>query len=115
VDTYSAELAIKALDCLSLRAEAVASNIANANTVAYRPLKIDFEEALRDAAGRGSAAIRAFEPKISRSVDALTGPGVRLDGQLATASATGARYMALIEILGRRLQIESVALSGTGA
>jgi flagellar basal-body rod protein FlgB len=115
MDNFSASLMIKALDGLSQRAEAVASNIANASSAGYRPLKVSFEDALRRAASRGTASIKAVEPKISRSIDPLSGVGVRLDGELATGASTASRYEALIEILNRRLQIENMALSGTGA
>lgn len=111
MDAFTAALAIKALDGLSTRAVVTAENIANAGTAHYRSLHVSFEQALAVAANRGDRSLQSVEPKI----EAQTGPGdqgPRLDLELATASSTAMRYSALIDILGRELQIDSLAISG---
>ena len=105
----SSALIVKALDGLSARAAATAENIANASSPGFRPLRVTFEEALAAASGGGPNAIGAVQP---RTVGAPAGERVRVDLELATASATALRYSALTELLGRQLQIESLAITG---
>ncbi len=106
-------LLLKAMDGLSLRATVTAQNIANANSPGYWPLAVTFEDALLKAAGRGADAIAAVTPRIAPAFDSAGKPEMRLDLELATASATSGRYAALAELLNRRLQLEALAVSGT--
>lgn len=112
MDQFSAALAIKALDGLSLRAEVTAANIANAGTPNYRPVAVSFEDALREAAPGGSDAVAAVEPRRQQVRGGILGNDLRLDQELATASSTATRYAALVEILNRRLEIERIAIAG---
>lgn len=102
-------LIVKALDGLSARAVATAENIANANSPGFHPLRVTFEAALAAAARGNESSIRAVQPRI---VGAPTAEPVRIDLELATASATALRYSALTELLGRQLQIEALAITG---
>lgn len=112
MDHMNSALALKALDGLTARANITAENIANANTPAYRPLRVTFERALEQAAERGIDAVNALQPKVERETGSQAVSGVRLDLQLATASSTALRYAALIEILHRQSQLMSLAHSG---
>ena len=112
MDQFSAALAIKALDGLSMRAEVTTSNIANAGSPNFRPLTVSFEDALRGAAKSGVDAIQGVAPRTGRATGGILGSDLRLDRELATASTTAMRYAALIEVLNRRLQIERIAVSG---
>lgn len=110
MDPISAILINRALDGLATRHMATAQNIANANTRDYRPVRVTFEEALSAAAGKGPDAIAAVRPQLS---EAPAGQGeMRLDLELATASATAMRYAALIDLLGRQMQISRMAIRG---
>jgi flagellar basal-body rod protein FlgB len=104
----NAILLIKALDGLSARSIATAENIANAATPGYRPLRVSFEDALKDTASRGDDAVKALtfraQPEASGEV--------RVNLELATAATTAARYGALIDIFDRQMQLESVATKG---
>ena len=111
MDSISAVLALKALDGLSRRTEIIAENIANAGTENYRPLGVTFEQALRTAAGKSEADLRAVEPEIIATTDPLHPPELRLDMELAKAAETGSRYNAVLEVLNRRLQIDALAVS----
>lgn len=113
MESVSASLILKMLDGLSMRATVTAHNIANANTPEYRPMKVTFEEALLNAARHGKEAIQAVEPRAMPAVDEFGGTALRLDLELATASATAGRYGTLVEVLNRQLQIQALALSGT--
>ncbi len=110
MDTLTASVTLKALDGLTLRSIATSQNIANANTPGYRPVRVDFETALaRAAASRNGQAVAALEPSLSEAAGA--DGQLRLDLELATASATTMRYAALIEVLGRQMDIDALAVS----
>lgn len=112
MDPITATLMIKALDGLSVRTTVTAENIANAGTPGYRPLRVSFEDALAAAAAKGREAVEAVSPKVERIRDQGLGTDLRLDLELATAASTAGRYAALIEILGRQLQLQSLATTG---
>lgn len=115
MDAVSASLAVKALDFLSVRQAVTASNIANAGTPGFRPMRVDFEALLRDAAGQGASAVDRLQPQLSRRPDRLAGPDLRLDVELATASSTALRYSALVDVLNRNLQLQRIAIAGVSA
>ena len=110
MDPVSTIMINKALDGLSVRFAATAENIANANSPGFRTLQVSFEQALRSAAAEGPAAIRQVTPQIERA--AASAAGVRLDQELATASETAMRYAALLDLLGRQMQISRIAITG---
>ena len=112
MDPVSALLINKALDGLSMRAIATSQNIANASSPGYRPLHVSFEDTLRVAASRGDQAIRAVEPSVKRAELSRLRKEMRLDLELATASETAMRYAALIDLLGRQMQITRVVVRG---
>jgi flagellar basal-body rod protein FlgB len=105
---FTANLMIKALDGLSARAIVTANNIANSGSPNFRPSHVSFEQALASAATRGPEAVRGVEPRTEMDP---AGSNLRLDLELASASSTATRYAALIEILGRQLQLDDLAIS----
>lgn len=114
MDTNIAPILMKALDALHLRATVTANNISNFGTVGYRPMRVTFEAALAAAAARDAEAVHAVRPAImSAPLDPELGEP-RVDRELAEMSATSARYTALVELLGRRLQLQAAALAGSG-
>ena len=100
----------KALDGLHLRSMATAQNIANANSPGYRSLSVSFEDELAAAAARGDEqSVRS----IHLGMDEVgIAEGVRLDLEMANQSATARRYGALIDVLGRDLQLQRSAIRG---
>lgn len=112
MNSFSAELIVKALDGLSARAIVTAENIANAGTPGYRPARLSFERALADAAAGGAGAVRAVQPRIERPAGNTPEAKLRLDLELATASSTALRYAALIDLLNRQMQIDALAVTG---
>ena len=100
----------KALDGLSLRAQATAQNIANVNSRDYRPLRVSFEAELAAAANRGESAVEAIPLHVTET---SVGPrGVRMDLELADQSATAMRYDALVDLLGRELSLDRTIIQG---
>ena len=109
--SLSAALLIKALDGLSLRAQATAENIANASTPGYRPLRVSFEQALAQAALGGTAAVSDVKPRISP--DTGLGGDMRLDLEMITAASTADRYGALVDVLNRQMQLSALVVAGS--
>ena len=112
MDAVSAVLINKALDGLTLRSAATAHNIANANSAGFRPVRVSFEEALRAAASQGREAVGGVAPTMAHVLPAGTSAEMRLDLELATASETAMRFGALVDLLGRQLQISRIVIRG---
>jgi len=111
VDALSATLVIKALDGLNTRQQVTAHNIANASTPGFRPLRVTFETALARAATTGDVA--GVEARIEPDpAFAGAADGLRLDLELATSAQTASRYAALVDVLSRQLQLQSLAMTG---
>lgn len=109
VDPISSATILKALDGLSARAAATASNIANSNSPGYRALSVSFEDALVAAARQGPGAVATVRPAVTEDASAA---GIRLDLELATAASTASRYGALLDLLGRQMKLHSLAVTG---
>jgi flagellar basal-body rod protein FlgB len=101
----------KALDGLSLRSIATAQNIANVNSPGYHPASVSFEAELQAAATKGEEAVRSLPLEI-RSADPTGTQGVRMDLELETESETAMRYGALVDVLGRELQLQRDIVQG---
>lgn len=112
MDPIATALLNKSLDGLWMRYAATAENIANASSRDFRPLRVTFENLLRDAAPAGAGSIRGVVPVVRRDVASVAGADMRLDLELATASTTALRYSALLDLLGREMQITRSAISG---
>ena len=112
MDATSAILITKALDGLWARSQATAQNVANANSPGFRPVRVSFEEALQSAARQGPEALRAVKATVGQAPVGAAGAEMRLDLELATASETGLRYAALLDLLGRQMQITRTVIKG---
>jgi flagellar basal-body rod protein FlgB len=112
VNAASSVVIAKALDGLSARYLAIAENVANANSRDFRPLRVSFEEALKAAASQGDAAVRNVALKAERSAPSAMGGEMRLDLELADGSETAMRYAALLDLLGRQMQISRTIIRG---
>lgn len=112
MDSRVSALIAKTLDGLSLRSMVTAQNIASANSASYRPMRVSFEEELKAASSRGQNAIQSVALKVDQ-VDLAPGSQVqRLDLELETASETALRYGALIDVLGRQLNLQRTIIRG---
>ncbi|WP_420606043.1 flagellar basal body rod protein FlgB [Novosphingopyxis sp.] len=112
MDQISVALIHKALDGLSMRAVATAENVANVGTEGYRPWIVSFETALKSAAQGTLADIGNVRPGMARAPAAAFGEQLRVDMELATASETALRYSALLDVLGRQMQISRASVMG---
>lgn len=112
MDEMSVALVAKALDGLAMRATATAQNVANANSETYSPVRVSFEDSLREAAKDGADAVRSVTPQIVHGSPASGDNQLRLDLEMATATQTSMRYAALIDVLGRQIQLERIMVRG---
>jgi flagellar basal-body rod protein FlgB len=112
----------RALDAASLRQDAIAANIANANTQGYRPVRVRFEEglgALRsklEASGRIEAAdlesVHAtVEPDPQATPGANGGSMVALDQEVGNLATNSLHYQVLLRALNRQLSIIGTAIN----
>lgn len=109
----------KALDGLFLRQMVTAQNIANANSAGYVPLRVSFEDVLSQTVQHlqsnpedGVSFLKSLEPQIRPDSNFLAGDAMRLDLELQTVAQTSMRYAALLNVLDRGLQLQSLAHTG---
>lgn len=112
MDPISATMVTKALDGLSLRMTAIAANIANASSQNYRPQRVRFEQSLRAAAAQGLEAVRAMQFNLEAEAPGRLGSEPRMDLELASATDTALRYNALVNLLGREMEIARIGVRG---
>lgn len=105
-------VAMKALDGLHMRMAAISQNLANASSANYQPVSVDFETALRQAAGKGPEALRETEFQFTAGRPYRTGEDRRIDLAMADAAQTASRYSALVSMLGRRIALREAAIGG---
>jgi flagellar basal-body rod protein FlgB len=111
-----------ALDAASMRQQAIASNIANANVEGYVPLSVNFENQLEDArrtmqtGGRLDAASLAdvapqiVEADVGGSLFGVS-PKVMLDVEVAHLAQNAVQYQALVKGLSRHFAVLSAAVN----
>lgn len=103
-----------ALDGLSMRHDAIASNIANINTAGYRPVKVSFEDQLANLAEAGRHALpqqlAEVKPQVSFSSPANAASSeMRLDMNTVMLNQNTLQYQALISGLDKYMS--SIALA----
>lgn len=98
-----------ALDATVMRQQAIAQNIANANTPGYRHLAVQFEAELSKAlrSSRPDAAAGVV-PRLVEAPRALGNEGTDLE--LAQLSETVLHHRALVTILDKRVAILNTAI-----
>jgi flagellar basal-body rod protein FlgB len=118
-DPVTRALVIKALDAAVLRHQAIAANIANANSVNYRPVRVNFEEQLgfaRQAIANGSeltaADVAAIRPTVEHVPGASTGNAtVMIDMEMVKLAQNTVQYQALLRGLAHRSSLVSIAIN----
>ena len=120
METSTIRAVALALDAANLRHQAIASNIANADTAGYRPLRVSFEQhldALR-AALQGSrpldqSLLETARPRIEReTASSVSGSSaVALDEQVGKLTENAVHYQALLRALNKQFSILSAAIN----
>lgn len=118
-DNY--QLARKLLDAAALRQEAIAANIANAETPGYRRLDIapDFAEQLRARSRAGELArggAEAVKPTLIQDPHARTvrpdGNSVELEKELLAMNKNAVEYEFLADIVSGNIKQLKMAITG---
>ena len=116
-DNY--QLARKLLDASVVRQEAIASNIANADTPGYHRLDLapDFATELRNRLEAGKFADTAsLKPTIVEDLSARSvrpdGNSVEMETELLAMNRNGVEYDYLAEVVTRNIKQMKMAISG---
>lgn len=110
---FSVQALQYAIDGLSMRQEATANNIANAQTPGYRAKQVDFEDSLSQAIAFGS--LNGASPSVSTSTapgDA-SGNNVDLGGEMVGMQETTLRYQAMVDSLNAQFRILRGSMGGS--
>jgi flagellar basal-body rod protein FlgB len=119
-DPVTKALLVKALDAAALRHQAIAANIANANSVDYRPLRVNFEEQLgfaRRALSQGANALTAADvasvrPFLEQEPAPKAGKAaVMIDLEMVKLAQNTLQYQALLKGLGHHAAMVSTAIN----
>ncbi len=117
IESISLAAARLALDASSLRQQAIASNIANANVAGYATQRVSFEEQLNDArrllADNGrldASALQDVKAQVETgAVRSSVSTHVQLDAEVAALSLNALHYQALVKGLSRHFGILEMA------
>lgn len=117
-DNY--QLARKLLDTSVLRQQAIASNIANAETPGYRRMDIasDFSNELRArvASGARGDAIASLSPRLAEDQHARSvrpdGNSVELENELVEMNKNTVEYEYLTDVVSRNIKQLKLAITG---
>jgi len=118
-DSITVSMARLALDAASMRHQAIANNIANANTAGYAPVRVDFESqmnAVRATLQQGGTVtpsmLQGVTPVLRRDVPpAEAGQGAALDMEIASLAQNTVQYQALLKALSKHMSILSAAVA----
>jgi flagellar basal-body rod protein FlgB len=116
VDSITPKIIEQALNGLSLRHEAIASNIANLNTVGYRPISVSFESQLANvqrAYSTGGNQGSAFEisPIVTRGKkQASAVSNSNIDANTVMLNQNVIQYHALIKGMQHYMGMLSIAV-----
>lgn len=112
----------KAMQSLSVRMQAIADNIANAETPGYRPREVEFEAALREAIDREEGemgrpgSMRVVEETGAQVRRAAVPPAldvtVQIEKEMTDLARTTGHHEALARVLGKQFRMLRSAISG---
>jgi len=119
-DNY--QLSRKLLDAAALRQEAIASNIANAETPGYHRLDLapSFAEQLRSrvAAGESVAGDDSLRPTLSEDTHARSvrpdGNSVEIEHELLAMNKNSVEYNYLADVVSNNIKQLKLAITGQG-
>jgi flagellar basal-body rod protein FlgB len=116
-EAVTVDLVRLALDAASMRQQAIANNIANANTAGYVPARVSFESQL-DAVRRtlqqndrlSADMLYGIRPVIEREQAAGT-QGVAIDMEAVKMTENATHYQALLKALSKHFSIMGTAIN----
>ncbi len=116
IDSNTVGLLSLALDAAGMRQQAIAQNIANANTPGYQRIGVSFEariDELRQAVARGQAPSLAALAPYRPQLEAAGAPGeaVALDMEMAALSENTLHHQALLKALNKHFALIGSAIN----
>ena len=103
----------RAIEGAGKRHEALAANLANANTPGYQRVDVDFHSTLRDAMASGGSALKdaTFSPQRDASAQVRAdGSTVDADVEAAAQARNGLEYETLVSVSKARVDIIEAAM-----
>ena len=100
----------RALDGLSQRQQAIASNVANLETPGYLAREISFEDSLRAATAAGRPAEAAITASRSLAPTRLNGNNVNIDFELLAGAENALTQQLVIQGLNSKYQMLRTAI-----
>lgn len=121
LQSSSFQLAEKLMDASALRQDAIASNIANADTPGYHRVDVspDFAQRLRASflAGESPASQEALQPKLAEDPSARSvradGNNVGVERELLAMNRNTVEYDFEAEVVSQNIKQLKIAISGT--
>jgi flagellar basal-body rod protein FlgB len=97
---------------LNMRRQAAEDNIANVETAGYTAKRVDFEDSLRNAIGRGEPA--DVEMNVSRSLapTRMNGNNVAIDEELVGLTETALRHQLVVEAMNSKFRLLRTSIVG---
>jgi len=120
--TISGAIVEVALDGIAQQQRSLANNIANANSVDFKPQYVDFEAALQTTT-KGQGGVEAFKAELKQLQSAInngelaktTGKQrVELDMEMVRMNEAVLKYQALIQGLSKYSSLTRMAISEDG-
>ena len=116
-------LARKLLDAAVVRSEAIAANVANAETPGYRRVDVapDFAEQLKASVATGDLSSKAagLKPQIAADPNARTirpdGNSVEIEHELLAMNRNAVEHEYLTEIISQNIKQLKMAITGRSA
>ena len=100
-----------ALDGLTMRQQAIAGNVSNAQTPGYKAQEVDFEDLLGQAVANGTTAPAPTLTQSTAAGDA-TGNNVDMGNELVDAQETTLRYQSMVDALNTQFRILRGSMGG---
>lgn len=107
------QLLKSALDAASMRHQVTTNNIANSSTENFQPLKVSFEEQLRNEISASGGTLTADTAKrISPQVEVdAEQSGVSIDQEMVKLSQNFIHYQALLKALTGKIEMTNLAIN----
>jgi flagellar basal-body rod protein FlgB len=116
IESNTTALISLALDATTMRHQAFAHNIANANTPNFTPVSVNFEGRMAEAravvdSGKNLSlsSLADYRPTFETVADSVEGGPVSLDVQVAKMSENVLHHQALLKALNKHFEILSMA------
>ena len=102
-----------AVDGLTTQQQAIANNLANADTPGFTATNVDFQSSLRQALTQPFGGTATVSATPDPSAPASNGNNVRTDNQLVSAENNTLSYQATVELLNAQFRLVQGSAGGS--